>query len=62
MIYTADGDDCLLLFIQGGGDTLKYIDAYGASVTGATTEQVGMANNGASEECYTITDYVEPNT
>lgn len=62
MIHTADGSDGLLLFIRGYGDTLKYIMAHGASLSGGTEEYVYMANNGASETCYTITDYVEPNT
>lgn len=62
MLQTAEGIDGVLLFLQGTGGTLDSIRAYGASVTGATIEQVGMVNNGASEECYTITDYVEPNT
>ena len=53
---------CLLLFICGFGDTVEYIRAHGASLSGGTSGIVSMANNGASENCYTITDYVEPNT
>lgn len=53
---------CLLLFIYGSGNIPEYINAYGASLSGGISGLISMANNGASENCYTITDYVEPNT
>lgn len=62
LVTENNADACLLLFIYGSGDILDYISAHGASLSGGTSEIVAMANNGASENCYTITDYVEPNS
>lgn len=55
-----------LLFLQGFvtefTPNLKEINAYGVRTDRGTSNSLRMANNGVSEECYTITDYVEPNT